>query len=72
MKVNLQMSHVRLPDRCANLACPNEVDQGGFTLIQSTDFVAVGGHRPVQLWMCQPCAAVLMNGSTTTTTSPST
>lgn len=65
MKVRLEMSHVRLPDGCANLACPNETGGGHFTFVQSLDPAAVGGHRPVQLWMCHPCATALMNGPTT-------
>jgi hypothetical protein len=60
----IQLTPVHLPDRCANLACPNKPHEGQFTLLE-TEGNAVGGHRPIRLWMCHPCAAALVNGPTT-------
>jgi hypothetical protein len=59
----IQLTPVHLPDCCANLACPNKPHEGQFTLLE-TEGDAVGGHRPIQLWMCHPCAAALVNGPT--------
>jgi hypothetical protein len=55
---------VHLPDCCANLACPNKPHEGLFTLLETPTDV-VGGHRPIRLWMCHPCAAALLMGETT-------
>ena len=45
-------------DKCANAACPNRVHSGQFTVIESPDAL-VGGHRPLRLHMCGPCATAL-------------
>lgn len=45
--------------RCANLACPNRSNQGRFdVVITHTD--VVGGHRPLVLFLCAPCAEALV------------
>lgn len=40
---------------CANLACPNRPGEGTFTIVETREPV-VGGHRPIRLFMCAPCA----------------
>jgi hypothetical protein len=52
------MRVVVLPHTCANLACPNEVDQGAFVLVESEGDL-VGGKRPLRLWLCFPCGSAL-------------
>jgi hypothetical protein len=60
----IELTPVNLPENCANLTCPNKVGEGAFKLLE-TEGDAVGGHRPIRLWMCQPCAAAMMHGETT-------
>ena len=48
----------RRVERCANEACPNKAHEGQFVVIETTEPV-VGGHRPIRLTMCVPCADVL-------------
>lgn len=45
-------------ERCANSACPNQPHEGRFTVIE-TNGPVVGGHRPLRLVMCSPCASAL-------------
>jgi hypothetical protein len=54
---------MHLPGQCANFVCPNKPHEGQFILLE-TEGDAVGGHRPIRLWMCHPCAAALVNGPT--------
>jgi len=41
--------------KCANLTCPNRVGEGAWEIV-ATDEPVVGGHRPLMLSMCGPCA----------------
>ena len=73
----IQLISVNLPQHCANIACPNKPHEGQFTLLETNTDV-VGDHRPIRLWMCNPCAVALLKGATTpaaynwpTTPSPS-
>jgi hypothetical protein len=52
-----------MPDRCANLACPNLPHEGRFVLLDSDELVVGPGHRALQLWMCAPCAHALSPNS---------
>lgn len=47
-----------LPDRCANTACRNKPGEGKYVIVES-DGNVVGGHRPLRLMMCAPCATAL-------------
>jgi hypothetical protein len=58
--VVIELKTVILPRHCANLACPNKPDEGRFVLLETEEAI-VGGHRPIRLWMCSPCAHVLSN-----------
>ena len=59
----IQLTSVNLPQHCANIACPNKPHEGLFTLLETNTDV-VGDHRPIRLWMCNPCAAALLKGPT--------
>lgn len=52
----VRFTHV---DRCANLTCPNRAHQGSFAIVATEDNV-VGGHRPLELVLCAPCASALV------------
>lgn len=53
---NLEMQHL---DRCTNRMCPNRAHEGGFAAVTTRGNV-VGGHRPLVLLLCAPCAAALV------------
>ncbi|MFY1620087.1 hypothetical protein [Micromonospora sp. WMMD736] len=55
----MTFQHIGLPMACANLACPNKPGEGHFVLIETRESV-VGGHRPIRLYICAPCAAGLL------------
>jgi hypothetical protein len=56
----IELKTVILPRHCANLTCPNKPDEGRFVLLETEEAI-VGGHRPIRLWMCSPCAHVMSN-----------
>lgn len=49
-------------DRCVNAACPNRAHEGEFVVMESEANV-VGGHRPIRLLMCSPCASAFVEVS---------
>lgn len=46
----------KFPNHCANLACPNKPYQGSFDVVETTDKQLVSNSRPIQLYLCSPCA----------------
>lgn len=40
------------------MACSNRAHEGQFVLVE-TPTAVVGGHRPIRLFMCSPCAYAL-------------
>lgn len=52
------LSTSAIPQECANLACRNRLGEGAWDVV-TTDQAVVGGHRPLILSMCGPCANAL-------------
>ncbi len=46
----------KVPDQCANTACPNKPHEGQFVLVMTEKSVVSNGVRPLIFWMCSPCA----------------
>lgn len=45
-------------NRCANAVCPNKPGEGRFVTVASGAPI-VGGHRPLVLILCAPCASAM-------------
>lgn len=48
---------------CANVQCPNMVDQGSYLVTVGNGQNIVGGHRGMTLLLCSPCAKALKDWS---------
>lgn len=52
---------VSLPNRCANVDCPNKDHEGHFVMVETEVKVVSNGIRGIRLWMCHPCATGLIS-----------
>lgn len=52
---------VPLPNRCANVDCPNKDHEGHFVMVETEGKVVSNGIRGIRLWMCHPCATGLVS-----------
>jgi hypothetical protein len=52
---------VSLPNRCANVDCPNKDHEGHFVMVETEAKVVSNGVRAIRLWMCHPCATGLIS-----------
>jgi hypothetical protein len=59
MSTREQPAYIRFETRCANIECPNGPGEGPFVIVTLGRGNVVGGHRPLRLFLCHPCADAL-------------
>jgi hypothetical protein len=59
MSVREQPAYIRFDTRCANVECTNKPGEGPFVIVTLGRGNVVGGHRPLRMFLCSPCADAL-------------
>jgi len=59
MTVRGTPAYIRADSCCGNVECPNKPGEGPFVIVTLGRGNVVGGHRPLRMFLCMPCANAL-------------